>query len=79
MKRGDTLILRKIAGNRMFVSNWLHKQTKTNCLKNCNFIQKFDARSTLGVKIEIEFVYEYDLAKRIFMTGVERDDFILPK
>ena len=79
MKRGDTLILRKIAGNRMFVSNLLHRKAKTNCLKNCNFIQKFDSRSTLGVKTELEFVYEYDLAKRIFMTGVERDDFILPK
>lgn len=63
----------------MFVSNLLHRKAKTNCLKNCNFIQKFDARSTLGVKTELEFVYEYDLAERIFMTGVERDDFILPK
>lgn len=63
----------------MFVSNLLRRKTKTNCLKNCNFIQKFDARSTLGVKTELEFVYESDLAKRIFMTGVERDDFILPK
>lgn len=63
----------------MFVSNLLHRKAKTNCLKNWNFIQKFDARSTLGVKTELEFVYEYDLAKRIFMTGVERDDFILPK
>ena len=78
LKRGDTLIFRKIAGNRIFLFNLPHEKRKTNFLKNCNFIQKVNARSTLGI-IVYEYVYEYDLAKRIFMTGVERDDFILPK
>ena len=55
------------------------KKEKTNFLNNFNFIQKVDARSTLGIKTELEFVYEYDLAKKNFMTGVERDDFILQK
>ena len=79
MKRGDTLIFRKIAGNRIFVCNLLHEKRKTNFLKNYNYIQNVDARSTLGIKTELEFVYKYDLAKKIFITSVERDDFILPK
>ena len=57
MKRGDTLIFRKIAGNSIFVSNLLHEKGKKNILKNCNFIQKVDARSTLGIKPDLEFVY----------------------
>lgn len=79
LKRGDTLIFRKIAGNRIFVCNLLHEKRKTNFLKNCNYIQKVDASSTLGITTELEFVYKYDSAKKIFITGVERDDFILPK
>ena len=33
----------------------------------------------LTEKIELEFVYQYDLAKITFITCVERDDCILPK
>ena len=33
MKRGDTLIFRKIAGNSIFVSNLLHEKGKNKYLK----------------------------------------------
>ena len=73
------VIFRKIVGNRICVSNLLHEKRKTYFLKNCNFIQKVDSRSTLGIKSELEFACKYDLVRRIFMTSVERDDFILLK
>ena len=71
------LIFRKIAGNRIFISNLLHD--KKIFFLNCNFIPRVDARSTLAIKTNLEFVYKYDFVKRIFIVPPEKDDFILPK
>ena len=55
------------------------KKAKRIFLKNCNFIQKVDEGSTRSIKIEQEFVYEYDETKILFMTDVETNAFTLPK
>ena len=73
------VFFRKFVGHRIFVSNLFHKKRKTKFLKKFSFIQKVDARSTIAIKIDLEYVYEYDFAKRSFMVGPKRDEFILPK
>ena len=79
LKRGDILIFRKIAGNRIFASYLLHKKRKSVFKKILTSLKNLMRDLHLTEKIELEFVYQYDLAKIAFITCVERDDCILPK